>query len=188
MITDLKHYAKKFEGVLPKNICEKSVNEMNDISFQQHKFYNPKNNTLGARSGSKELSISWGNISTKPFINNKIKETVIDYLTYIDVPWFTQFQGASDVRFNKYSEDTQMAMHTDHIHSLFDGQRKGIPILSVLGVLNENYEGGEFIMFKDHEVKFNTGDILVFPSLFLYPHGVKPVTKGTRYSYISWIW
>ena len=38
MITDLKHYAKKFEGVLPKNICEQSVKQMSDLSFQQHKF------------------------------------------------------------------------------------------------------------------------------------------------------
>ena len=71
---------------------------------------------------------------------------------------------------------------------MFDGERKGIPILSVLGLLNDNYEGGEFIMFDDTEIKFEKGDVLVFPSLFLYTHKVEPVKSGTRYSYISWVW
>ena len=81
-----------------------------------------------------------------------------------------------------------MALHCDHIHSLFEGNRKGIPILSVLGVLNDDYNGGEFIMFDDYEIKFKQGDILIFPSNFMFPHKVEPVTKGTRYSFISWVW
>jgi predicted 2-oxoglutarate/Fe(II)-dependent dioxygenase YbiX len=80
-----------------------------------------------------------------------------------------------------------MALHADHIHSMFDGERKGIPILSVLGVLNDDYEGGEFVLI-DEKIDLNKGDIIIFPSNFMYPHKVEPVTKGTRYSYISWIW
>jgi predicted 2-oxoglutarate/Fe(II)-dependent dioxygenase YbiX len=80
-----------------------------------------------------------------------------------------------------------MALHADHIHSMFDGERKGIPILSVLGVLNDDYEGGEFYLI-DKKTDLSKGDIIVFPSNFMYPHKVEPVTKGTRYSYISWIW
>ena len=70
---------------------------------------------------------------------------------------------------------------------MFDGERKGIPILSVLGVLNDDYEGGEFVLI-DEKINLSKGDIIVFPSNFMYPHKVEPVTKGTRYSYISWIW
>jgi predicted 2-oxoglutarate/Fe(II)-dependent dioxygenase YbiX len=43
-------------------------------------------------------------------------------------------------------------------------------------------------MFDDYEIKFKQGDVIIFPSLFLYPHKVEPVKKGTRYSYISWVW
>ena len=32
---------------------------------------------------------------------------------------------------------------------MFDGERKGIPILSVLGVLNDDYEGGEFYLIDE---------------------------------------
>jgi predicted 2-oxoglutarate/Fe(II)-dependent dioxygenase YbiX len=70
---------------------------------------------------------------------------------------------------------------------MFDGERKGIPILSVLGVLNDDYEGGEFYLI-DEKTDLSKGDIIIFPSNFMYPHKVEPVTKGVRYSYISWIW
>ena len=81
-----------------------------------------------------------------------------------------------------------MHEHCDHIHSLFDGNRKGIPTLSILGLLNDNFEGGEFVMFGDTTIEFKKGDLLLFPSNFLFPHRVDPVKKGTRYSFISWSW
>ena len=55
-----------------------------------------------------------------------------------------------------------------------------------VSLLNDNYQGGEFIMFDDYEIKFKAGDLLIFPSVFLYPHLVKPVTKGIRYAFVSW--
>ena len=38
------------------------------------------------------------------------------------------------------------------------------------------------------KLDFKKGDVLIFPSNFLFPHEVKPVKKGTRYSAISWTW
>jgi predicted 2-oxoglutarate/Fe(II)-dependent dioxygenase YbiX len=81
-----------------------------------------------------------------------------------------------------------MAKHCDHIHDIFDGEKKGIPILSCLGALNDNYKGGEFILFDNKQVELKAGELLIFPSNFMYPHEIKPVTKGTRYSYISWVY
>jgi len=53
--------------------------------------------------------------------------------------------------------------------------------------LNDDYEGGEFTFF-DRRLKYrlNTGDVLMFPSTFMYPHEVMPVTSGTRYSIVTW--
>jgi hypothetical protein len=33
-----------------------------------------------------------------------------------------------------------------------------------------------------------TGDVIIFPSTFLYPHKVNEVKKGIRYSFVSWAW
>jgi hypothetical protein len=54
-------------------------------------------------------------------------------------------------------------------------------------ILNDNYEGGEFAFFnKELKYKLEKGDALLFPSNFMFPHEVMPVTKGTRYSIITW--
>jgi len=54
-------------------------------------------------------------------------------------------------------------------------------------ILNDDYEGGEFAFF-DREIKLTPkkGDALMFPSNYIYPHEVMPVTKGTRYSIVTW--
>ena len=71
---------------------------------------------------------------------------------------------------------------------MFDGQRRGIPTLTVLGALNDDYEGGELMMFGDQRVQLLAGSVVVFPSNFMYPHEVKPVKSGVRFSYVSWAW
>ena len=43
-------------------------------------------------------------------------------------------------------------------------------------------------MFEDKKIDTKKGDLLIFPSNFLYPHRIAPVTKGARYSYVSWVW
>ena len=54
-------------------------------------------------------------------------------------------------------------------------------------ILNDDFEGGEFAFFnKEFKYKLDKGDALLFPSNFMYPHEVLPVTKGTRYSIITW--
>ena len=184
---ELMHYAKLYRGVVSDEICAKTVSEMDTLEFKEHTFYNANTGEYKPRSGSQELSMSWGNVSTKKTLNDIVDDTAYKYVQDLNMPWFDKYQGYSHVRFNKYAENKKMALHADHIHSMFDGERKGIPILSVLGVLNDDYEGGEFVLI-DEKIDLSKGDIIVFPSNFMYPHKVEPVTKGTRYSYISWIW
>ena len=54
--------------------------------------------------------------------------------------------------------------------------------------MNDAYEGGEVALFNRELVyKLDAGDVLVFPSNFMYPHEIMPVTEGTRYSIITWV-
>lgn len=95
----------------------------------------------------------------------------------------------SQVRFNRYGPGQVMRKHHDHIHSIFDGHEKGIPVLSFVGNLNEDYAGGELAFFNgEHAVALKTGDICMFPSCFLYPHEVREVREGQRYSFAAWGW
>lgn len=53
--------------------------------------------------------------------------------------------------------------------------------------LNDDYEGGEFAFFN-RELVYNLkkGSCIMFPSNFMYPHEIMPVTSGTRYSIVTW--
>ena len=64
--------------------------------------------------------------------------------------------------------------------------------LSIIMNLNDNYEGGDLIFTDQKEkeikrLKLSKGSIVFFPSNFMYPHGIQPITKGTRYSIVSWL-
>ena len=81
-----------------------------------------------------------------------------------------------------------MHWHADRVQQMFDGERKGIPTLSVVGLLNDNFQGGDFIMFDNEKINLVQGDILIFPSTFMYPHKVTAIKEGVRYSFVSWMW
>ena len=191
MKKNLNSYIKRIPNFLSKDICNKTIKEIKKLKWQQHTFYDVKTNISKDRSGEQELEVST-NINNEGIdsiiIMGKLWLAIDSYIKDYKFNWFNGWQGYSRIRFNRYSKTKKMAEHCDHIHSLFDGEIKGIPILSIVGTLNENYEGGEFIMFQDKEIKLLTGDLLIFPSNFLYPHRVDPVKKGTRYSYVSWVY
>lgn len=60
--------------------------------------------------------------------------------------------------------------------------------LSTVLYLNDDFEGGDFV-FPDFRIRIKPepGLLIAFPSTHHYLHGVEPVTKGTRYSIVSWM-
>jgi len=191
MITnDLKHYIKNYKNFIDKDICNKTIKELElkENEFTQHTFYNQHKQSYRTLSGDQELDITGTNTTTKNLIMDRIWHMISEYMKYINLPYFTGWSGYSDIRWNRYKETRKMAEHCDHIHSLFEGPRKGVPVLSCLGSLNDDYVGGELVFFGDTTIEFKQGDLLIFPSNFLYPHRVEPVISGVRWSYISWVW
>ena len=184
----LKDYVKLYKSQLDQTICCQTVEELQNAKWDQHMFYHRIKDSVDTLSGTNELSISYENVSTVNTIMFTIQKTLIKYIDDVKSSCFDGGTGISTVRFNKYDTDKQMASHCDHIYNIFDGERRGIPILSIVGVLNDSYSGGDFIMFEEEKIDINSGDILIFPSVFLYPHKVDPVTAGTRFSYVAWAW
>jgi len=60
--------------------------------------------------------------------------------------------------------------------------------ISVLIYLNDDYEGGE-LEFPDWGIymKPKAGTLIAFPSYIDFSHRVHPVTKGKRFSVVTWI-
>ena len=85
----------------------------------------------------------------------------------------------------KYSVGGRYKIHTDHYTTTSRH-------LSIIINLNDGYEGGDLIFTDQKEkeikrLKLNRGSVVFFPSNFMYPHSIEPITKGTRYSIISWL-
>ena len=184
----LKDYIKvysTFDQDTIKNIVSELQNE--DI-WMRHKWTNSENISV-ERGGSEELYVSAGtSLEHNGLIMSNIYNLLVNYIKDVNIPEFTFWQGYSSIRFNRYKENQTMVKHFDRITSLFDGTRKGVPILSIVGLLNDDFVGGDFIIFDDYKINLKAGDVLIFPSSFNYPHKVNPVIKGTRYSFVSWVW
>ena len=190
MKENLKDYILHLDNWIPKNIVDKSVSELSDNkTWQRHTYSNQKTFKRASKNKDKELDVCRGdNLSNLKQIYDLTWKALEKYIVIdkISGNTFRGWRGFSQIRFNRYKKGQIMSRHSDHIVSLFTGEQRGIPVLSIVGVLNDDYEGGEFIMFDDYEIKFKAGDVIVFPSIFLYPHKVKPVKKGIRYSFVSW--
>ena len=58
--------------------------------------------------------------------------------------------------------------------------------VSLVGYLNDDYEGGELsFRLQDLMIKPEAGDLFIFPSNFMYPHRAMPVKSGTKYSLVT---
>jgi len=186
---NLEDYVKIYPKFLDHDYCQDTINQLKKVEWSEHKFYDPSSNNIF--NHDTEPDVCYEHIPNKNFINKKIwsileKYILIDFKNYHS--WFGGWSGYSEIRFNRYTCNSEMKEHCDHIHSLFDGERKGIPILSIVGLLNDDYQGGDFIMWGSKKINLKTGDVLVFPSNFLFPHRISPINNGIRYSFVSWAW
>lgn len=186
MNRNIEFYLKSYD-MLSSDQCKFVLDSIKDENWVQHTYLNPKTQIVQPQNDEKELDIVH---SSNQECNELIMKTIWDVLhKYVDefqFSWWGTWTGYSHVRFNRYKENQIMSNHCDHIYSLFKGFPRGVPILTILGSLNDDYEGGEFVMWGDTVIPFKAGEIKVFPSNFLYPHRVEPVIKGTRYSFVSW--
>ena len=173
---------------IPKELCESLIDECNKKQWKKHTWNNYAEGTFESMP-TKELDVMPCTQEQQNKITPYLIKALEEYQNKYSKPgektsplWLTKF---SPIRFNKYPIGTMMREHYDHIHSLFDGKMKGVPIISIVANLNEDYEGSEFYC-RERKIELKTGDILLFPSNFMYPHEVKETTKGVRYSFVSW--
>lgn len=183
---NLHDYIVKIDDFLDQDTCKNIVKKTSKLNWETHGYYDSVTNT--SYSYDNELQVLQTKIFEVENLNKNLSHAIDFYLKKINLIWFTKISGYTYVRLNKYDKNTLMRLHCDHIHSIFDGNAKGVPVLTVLGALNDNYTGGEFLMFGNEPIELRAGNVIIFPSNFLYPHEVRPVKTGTRYSFVSWCW
>ena len=192
MNLNLDYYLRKYDGFLSNNECDQVLEEIEKKDWKKHNFYGPETGKFAHSFEFDNLFDLSGDLNSSKKINERVYNCFQQYVKETSDEFASFGIGNSSyVRYNRYKVGQAMSPHCDHILTLFmEDNRgpKGIPILSMIGALNDNFEGGEFIMWQERIIPIPKGSVIIFPSIFLYPHHVEFVKKGTRYSFVSWAW
>lgn len=186
MFRKLDQYLIILEQCISCHQLEFINTHLTKLEYVKHAYHNNVLNSM--RSNSYDLDVFHSLDQNFLGLNQVVRNAVMDYCSFLNLKHFNYpaISIFSSIRINRYCENTSMDFHCDHISTMFDGKKRGIPILSILGSLNDDYEGGELIFFEDKKITLKAGDVMVFPSNFLYPHKVNTITKGIRYSFVCW--
>lgn len=183
----IEDYIVVFEGVLLPEVCDQILQEYcqsDDWRDSRVGVENKVNRDIRAVSvvamSAPEI------ISRNPdyrkqldtLVFNGVSEVIIKYTQRFP---YSKIEEDSGYDLLRYEEGEFYLEHVDSV-------KKQPRSISCSLVLNDDYEGGEFAFFgRDIKIKAPKGAALVFPSNFMYPHEIMSVTKGTRYSIVTWL-
>lgn len=178
---DIDEYIGYYRGIVSDQTCR---------YLQSVETYNWKKSTYSNHSGKVksekrvQMDETWVRQGDSGY--DQIKEAFekVIKLYSTDFPLFS-VQRTTDFRINRYNEGGFMSSHVDNIHHSH-GQQYGYPQVTALLYLNDNYEGGVFKV-AGKTIYPEKGSAVIFPSNFMYPHQAGVVTKGTRWSIVSWL-
>jgi hypothetical protein len=106
---------------------------------------------------------------------NAIRACMTDYQSRYNI----NMEYMEAINFIRYGENQHFQVHTDH------GFSYTCTVSSVV-YFNDDYEGGElWFPYLDLTFKPQAGDIVMFPSTFIYAHAARPVTSGVKYSGVT---
>ena len=181
----IKDCIKVYENVFPLETLSNIIRYINVVEFNSAKILgnvtdkkirNTEVYSL-SRLNNKMTDVHWAAI-----IHKNLVELINKY--FRDMQSEISWDRIVDISFLKYEEGGFYKWHTDHCAE--------IPrTISAIFILNNDYEGGE-LCFRNPDgseeiiMDKKANSLILWPSNFLYPHTVKPVKKGTRFSIVGW--
>ena len=130
------------------------------------------------------LSNSMTEVHWHNFLVRTIEHNLFKYEKEFNILQGTISSKILNIDLLKYNEFDKYTWHWDHFAN-------APRTLSCILLLNNDYEGGN-LSFREPKgenefsIENRPGRLIIWPSNFLYPHCVKQVLKGTRYSVVSW--
>jgi hypothetical protein len=181
----LEDYIYVVKNALSLNLCDKIIDEFKNSDEWQ-------DTIVGSGVIKKDIRNCQTIVISFPHVIQKNKDirhgldnAIFDGASKCITEYNTKFKHCkieedSGYELLKYPEGCFYIQHVDS----FKARPRSV---SCSFILNDDFEGGEFAFF-DRELKYKLekGDAIMFPSNFMYPHEIMPVTKGTRYSIITW--
>jgi len=187
---EIKNFIKIYDEILPWEALCNLIRFANVSEFKETKiggkgasrtdFNIRRTYTLPLSNLNNSLSnVHWFNL-LQFYFDKYLKQYQFDNNNIIDYHYDSIF----DIEILKYENTGFYTWHVDHFAS--------IPrTMSCIFLLNNDYEGGNLCFRNpdgsgEWEIEVKPNRMIIWPSNFLYPHTVKPVTKGKRYSVVAW--
>jgi Rps23 Pro-64 3,4-dihydroxylase Tpa1-like proline 4-hydroxylase len=182
---NIEDYIQVFDNVLSDELCDRILNEfVNSNDWQPTIIGSGVLDTKIRNTDTIGLSFQ-AVIQQNPEIRKALDEELFNVAAtaiqkYNEVFSEARIEQDSGYELLRYNEGQFYVQHTDS----FLKQPRAV---SCSFAINDDYEGGEFAFWnREKKVFLKKGSVLMFPSNFMYPHEIMPVTKGTRYSIITW--
>jgi Rps23 Pro-64 3,4-dihydroxylase Tpa1-like proline 4-hydroxylase len=185
---DLQTYIKVYDNCFPVEAIGSILKWVNDKKFN-----------LGGIGPDNTIDKKIRDVEIFPLLdctdNSQTKIHWYNFLAYI--VWQTaarykhelnldlELVYISDISILKYNSGGHYKKHVDHMP-------KNPRTISFILLLNNDYEGGTLKFYDSFgklikEIDTQPGRVIIWPSNFLFPHGIDEIKKGTRYSIVSWI-
>jgi predicted 2-oxoglutarate/Fe(II)-dependent dioxygenase YbiX len=175
----LKDFVKVYENVLDLDICKNIIEKVDYSQFER------------ARVQEKnEAVINKNRNCYIKRLDNEFDQKVFESIGKVlqlyekDFPAFYYGSDGIDTGYDhllyKGEEKGEYVTHIDHMNA-------EPRLISISILLNDEFDGGDFSFFDGYVVKNKVGGALVFPSNFMFPHGVLPVSNGDRHAIVTWV-
>jgi len=175
----LKTYIRRYEAEVPPEVCDEIIQYALD---HEDRFYSAQ--TLAEDTLTLDyrprVCDGFDVRSTDP-----IDQVLFKYISEACRKYgnrFPRFQITNDSGYEilRYTPGGRYDFHTDQ-HSTFNREA------TVIVNLNDDYTGGRLCHIQnEYNIKMGKGDIIIFPSNFMFPHRITPILSGTRYSVVTW--
>jgi|DEB19_MinimDraft_3_1074340.scaffolds.fasta_scaffold02181_8 Rps23 Pro-64 3,4-dihydroxylase Tpa1-like proline 4-hydroxylase len=190
-VINLEYGINLYRNAITKDKCndvinniESAISEGNPLIFWRGAQVNAQENIDDVRN-CVDLKFKEEHLGTILPENKKLSEAYSIVKNSLDLCmrnyeslWHLQMQYYEAFNFVKYSPGKYFKIHADH------GPYYTCTVSAVV-YLNDDYEGGE-IDFIRHGIKIKpqAGDIVIFPSNFVYEHASCEVFSGNKYSVV----
>lgn len=185
---EIKDCIKIYDNALPTNILSNLIRYANaEQSFGAatvgaNNIINKDVRDVGALTLSAH-SPSMTNVHWHNFLYNFFCKAILKYDKDLNL-FEASCLKIRAINLLKYEKSGHYGWHVDHF---YENPRS----LSCIFLLNNDYKGGQ-LCFKNvsddgvQEIEVKANRVIIWPSNFLFPHKVKPVTEGRRYSVVAW--
>jgi len=186
---EIKNFIKIYDEILPWKVLSNLIRYSNVVKFEESRVGGGEHNRVDFNIrrtyvyGLTNLSNSMSLVHWHNLLYHYFKQTLLIYKNDLKIEDYS-YKNISSLSLLKYENTGFYTCHVDHF-------AEHPRTMSCILLLNNDYEGGN-ICFRnpdgsgEWQVEVKPNRMILWPSNFLYPHMVKPVTKGIRYSVVAW--